>query len=250
MKKIFILIIVLFLTGCTNQSVDYDNYLELTRVYPHDKNSFTEGLFFHDNKMYETVGLYGKSKIYKDIDIKTGNPRKEEKLDNDIFAEGSVILNDILYVLTYKEHKILTFNPKTLEKLKIYDYDKEGWGLTTDGKYLIASDGTQNIYFMDEKLKIVKKISVHDDKKEISNINELEYIDGNIWANVWKENIVLIINANNGKVIKKIYFTKLINNNLKNKKIDVLNGIAYNKNKIYITGKYYPYVFEFKIKNK
>ena len=247
MKKIIAILLIILTCGCT-KNINYDKYLKLTNIYSHNENSFTEGLFFYQDKLYETSGLYEKSKIYKDINFSNGTARQEKNIDDEIFAEGSVIYKNKLYVLTYKENKILEYNKDTLELLNTYYYPNEGWGLTTNNKYLIASDGSSNIYYINEKMEINKIITVKDNNKKVKNINELEYINDYIWANVWKENIVLIINPSTGNVIKKIDFTSLINKYIKSKNVDVLNGIAFNKNKIYITGKYYPYIFEFKIK--
>ena len=115
--------------------------------------------------MYETGGLYGESCIYKNIDIKTGEAKKIYKFENSIFAEGSTILNDKLYVLTYKENKAFMFNKDTLKLEREYNFEREGWGLTTDGKYLIASDGTSNLYFMDNSFNIMHKINVKLNRK-------------------------------------------------------------------------------------
>lgn len=193
------------------------------------------------------LGLYGKSALYKNIDLKTGNFENTYNFENNIFAEGSVIFNEKLYVLTYKEQKILVFNPETLQLENSYHYNRDGWGLTTNNKYLIASDGSSSIFFMDENLNDIQKITVTLNGQEINNINELEYINGYLWANVWLSNKILIINIDNGEVIKTIDFAGLYNSTNND---NVLNGIAYNQdtNKIYITGKRWPTLFEFEIK--
>jgi len=257
--KIILIITILFISGCSYRNnaetkeinIPYDNILELNRVLPHNQDSFTEGLFFHDGKLYESVGLYGKSNLYSNINLENGKPEKIIKIDDNIFAEGSVALNNKLYLLTYKENKILVYDINTQKLLKTYPYHKEGWGLTTDGKYLIASDGTNQVYYLDENLEIVKTINIIMDGKQVNNINELEYIDGYIWANIWKTNDIIIINKDNGEIIKKLDFTKLLNKYLKDyPNVDSFNGIAYNNDKLYLTGKHYPYMFEFIIKNK
>lgn len=140
--------------------IDYKDYIKITNIYSHDRKIFTQGIFFDNNEMYETGGLYGKSCIYKDIDIKTGVAKKIYKFENSIFAEGSTILNNKLYVLTYKENKAFMFNKDTLELEKEYSFEREGWGLTTDGKNLIASDGTSNLYIMDNDFNLLNKINV------------------------------------------------------------------------------------------
>ncbi len=245
MKKV-IIILLLLLCACTkkyNNIISYDQYLKLENTYPHNTSSFTQGLFFYNNELYETTGLYGESYLYKNIDITTNIPNKSIKLDDNYFGEGSTILNNKLYVLTWKENKVLVYNPNTLDLIETYNYDREGWGLTTDGKYLIASDGTSKIYFMDETFNNIKKIIVRFNNEEVYNLNELEYIDGYIWANVWKSNNVAIINPQTGDVIKMLDFSNLVPLNLHED--EVLNGIAYDNHKIYITGKNWPYLFEF-----
>ncbi|MBR4262544.1 MAG: glutaminyl-peptide cyclotransferase [Bacilli bacterium] len=246
MKKIIIVLILLLIVGCSNNSPSY----EIINKYPHDINTFTEGLFFYDGKLNESSGLYNSSYFYKDIDLKKGIPKEEKHFSFDLFIEGSTVFKDKLYLLTYKEKKVLVLNYETLEIEKEIDYPYEGWGLTTDGKYLIASDGSSNIYFFDEELNEVKKIVVKKDNKKIDNINELEYIDGYIWANIWMTNKLVVIDST-GNIIKEIDVSDIINEDIKDKNVDVLNGIAYNKDNkhIYFTGKYYPYIYEMKIYN-
>lgn len=258
-KIIFIILIILFVSSCSNHAnytkketnISYDKMLKVNRILPHDQTSFTEGLFFYNDKLYESVGLYGKSNFYLNINLENGHPENTIKIDDNIFAEGSIILNNKIYILTYKENKVLVYDFNTKKLLKTYPYDKEGWGLTTDGKNLIASDGTDKLYYLDENLNIIKTIKVTIEGQPINNINELEYIENYIWANVWQTNYIIIIDKDSGKVVKKIDFTNLINEYLSGyPNIDSLNGIAYNNKKLYLTGKNYPYIFECIIKNK
>lgn len=224
----------------------YDKILTLTNTYPHDSGSFTQGLFFYNGQMFESVGLYAKSALYKNIDLSTGNYERKYSFADDIFAEGSVVFHDKLYVLTWKENNVFVLNPDTLELEANYYYGRAGWGLTTDNEYLIASDGTSTIYFMDGELNDVRTITVTIDGREIENINELEYIDGYIWANVWLSNNILVIDKDTGEVVRIIDFTGLYPAGADNVD-DVLNGIAYDEEsrKIYITGKRWDTVFEF-----
>ena len=149
----------------TKKIIYWKDYIEITNEYPHNKEIFTQGIFFYNNILYETGGLYGKSCIYKEVNLNTGNAKQIYKFDNSIFAEGSTVLNDKLYVLTYKEHKAFVFNIDTLEIEKEYNYLAEGWGLTTDGENLIASDGSSNLYFMDKNFNILRKLSVKINRK-------------------------------------------------------------------------------------
>lgn len=251
--------VVLAFTGCHPTGSDADNtagsiagyteYLTLTNEYPHSTASFTQGLFFHNGQMYESVGKYGESAVFKSISPETGEHEAEYRFADDIFAEGSVVFNGKLYVLTWKESIVSVFNPETLEHEKNYPYNREGWGLTTDGEYLIASDGTASICFMDADLNDVKTITVTFNGEEIPNINELEYINGYIWANVWLSDEILIIDPQNGDVISKLDFGGLYEAQ-SNDADDVMNGIAFNPEtgKIYITGKRWDTLYEFELK--
>ena len=232
------------------EKVMYSDVLILAETYPHNPSSFTQGLFFYDGKMYESTGRYGKSKLYRDVDIKTGKAESEFAFRDDIFAEGSVVYKDRLYVLTYKENKVLIFDPETIEHTDTLDYPRQGWGLTSDGEYLIASDGTSELYYMDEKLNVIKNLTVKNCGREVKNINELEYIGGEIWANVWMSDEILIIDPQNGNVKKIIDFSGIYNHLDDNDPDNVLNGIAYNaeSGKLCITGKCWDRVFVFELK--
>lgn len=271
MNKKFILALIaaaialIALSGCDNtnadapassdnietqyQSLPYSQYLTITDTYPHSTSSFTQGLFFHNGQMYESVGGYSQSAVYKNIFINTGEHEKEHRFADDIFAEGSVIFNEKLYVLTWQENLVMTFSPDTLKAQDSFYYPREGWGLTTDGEHLIASDGTSRIYFMDSELNDIRYITVKKSGDEIKNINELEYIDGYIWANVWLSNEILIIDKNSGEVVKTIDFSGLYTDETGDAD-NVLNGIAYNPEtkKLYITGKRWDTLYEFEIK--
>lgn len=241
MKKIFILIMILIcITGCTNKT---EGTYEIVSEYPHDNTSYTQGLFFYDGMLYESSGLYDISKLYKNVNLETGLASKVKFIDDNLFIEGISILNDKLYALTYEEEKVVIYDTD-LKYIKEMDYKRSGWGLTTDGTYLIASDGSDKIYFMDEDLKDIKNISVTYNDDAVININELEYINGYIWANIWKTNTIMVINPKNGKVVRKYDFSDLA---LKyNNSEYVMNGIAYNKdnNHVYVTGKCWDFIYE------
>lgn len=238
------------LFGCARPAeISYSEHLTLTATYPHSTESFTQGLFFHNGEMFESVGRYGSSAVYKNIVLENGERSKEALLDSSIFAEGSVVFEDKLFLLTWKENKVMVMNPETLDLIDEIAYPREGWGLTTDGKHLIASDGSSSLYFMDSKLNDIKKLIVTLNGEETENINELEYIDGCIWANVWLSNKILIIDADSGEVIKSLDFSGLYDNPSSDVD-DTMNGIAYNHltEKIYVTGKRWNTLFEFEIK--
>ena len=256
--KIFSVIIVICMclfpaekaenTAYNTINIHYTECLTLIDEHTNNPESFTQGLFFYNGELYESTGLYGESKLYKNIDINTGKAELEYTLPDSIFAEGSVVFKDKLYVLTYKENKVQVFNPGTLELQTEYDYPRQGWGLTTDGEYLIASDGTSNIYYMDEGLNLVDTITVTIDGETITRVNELEYIDGEIWANVWQTENILVIEPQSGEVKWIIDFSDLYKPESDDPD-DVLNGIAYNpeNGRLYITGKRWGRIFEFEL---
>ena len=176
-KKIVLLIILFLLTGCAKEKnpvtvteKDYQDDFQISKIYPHNTESFTEGLIIEDNIIYESVGLYGKSNLYKLT--KKQDLLGSHEWDKTIFAEGITIYQDYIYTLTYKERKAYRLKKDTLEVVEEYDYPKEGWGLTTDGKYLIASDGSSNIYFFTNDFNLKKTITVTENGKDVKNIND------------------------------------------------------------------------------
>lgn len=229
----------------------------VVKVYPHDTASFTEGLFIHDNAFYESTGLEGKSKLRK-INIESGKPEQEIKLDSIHFGEGISIINDKLYQLTWQEHKVFVYDAKTLKKISEMQWPFEGWGMTTDGKQLIISTGSSNLYFVNpDNFKIIKQVGVSDNYGPVGNINELEYVNGVVYANQYETNYILKIDPETGKVTAKIDLSGILNSsNIPHdpSKYDiqsgnVLNGIAFDstKNSFYVTGKLWPAVFEIKL---
>ena len=227
-------------------------YLTLTDRFTHDTSSFTEGLFVRDGELYESTGRKGQSKIMKNIDPTTGIPEKATALSDEIFGEGATYYNGKIYMLTYKSQKGLIFNGETLEQQQALSYPREGWGLTTDGEYLIASDGSSNLYFMDENFNTLKTLKVKYKLRSVRNINELEYINGYIWANVWEEDYIMIISPETGKVEKILSFAELVPDEDQLQSGDsVMNGIAFDPSSgsLYLTGKNWPVLYRFEFKN-
>lgn len=221
----------------------------VTAEYRHDAGSYTQGLFFHNGKLYESAGQYGESSI-RIADPATGKILKRRNFGREYFLEGSCVCKGMLYVLTWKEHTCFVCNPETLESVGTLRYAGEGWGLTTDGELLIMSDGSSSITFRDPRSLAVKRsIEVKLDGKNIRFLNELEYIDGEIWANIYCTDYIVRIDPDTGKVNSVIDCSGILPDKLK-KNTDVLNGIAYNpKDKsIHITGKFWPRIY--KISNK
>ena len=229
------------------------NY-SVTKEFPHDTSLFTEGFLFHNGILYESTGSppelpFAKSLIVTD-NLSTGNFNKKVELDKSkYFGEGIVFLNDKLYQLTYKNQMGFIYDAKTFKQIGTFKYSNiEGWSLTTDGKNLIMSDGTDKLTFLNPKNLIpIKVLSITDNNAPLVNINELEFIKGFIYANVWETNFIVKVDTSNGKVVGKLDLSSLVfEAKNKNPNADVLNGIAYDSvtNKIYVTGKLWTNVYE------
>lgn len=246
--RIMVLLISLLIAlACTDAGVkEYE--LEVVAEYPHDTGSYTQGLFFHDGQMYESTGLHGKS-TFRKVDVETGEALEKLNFDKKYFVEGSVIWNGNLYILTWESRVAFIYDAETLEYKSSWKYPREGWGITTDGKHLIASDGTANLYFMDENFAQKKKVLVTIDDRPVRFLNELEYIDGKIWANVYTADEIVIIDPKDGRVEGVIDCRGLLPKKLRTPDTDVLNGIAYDEKtgKIYLTGKNWPKIYEIKL---
>ena len=222
--------------------------LEIVAEYPHDVTSYTQGLFFHDGVMYESTGQYGSSTL-RQVDLATGKVIKRQNFTKKYFVEGSVVLGDNLYVLTWMEKVAFIYDAETLEYKSAKSYPREGWGLTTDGKSLIASDGTSFLYFLDENMNQKSRLQVKVGARAVQWLNELEYIDGKVWANVYTSDEIAIIDPVSGQVEGIVDCRGLLPAELHTADTDVLNGIAYNPQdgKIYLTGKNWPKLYEIKL---
>ncbi len=223
----------------------------IVNMYPHDVNSFTEGLEFYKDTLYESAGQYKESRLLK-TDYKTGKILKSLKLDDKYFGEGITFLNDKIYQLTYREKVGFIYDAKTWKLEKTFPYDKlEGWGMTNDGTNLLFNDSSEKIWKMDPNTqKAVDFINVYSSSSKIPSINELEWINGKIYTNIWQKDAVAIVNPINGAVEGILNLTDL-RKSLSSKITtdDVLNGIAYNpKTKtIFVTGKNWDKMFEIKV---
>ena len=245
-----ILIMSVFLGACSDASVRHYR-LEVVAEYPHDTGSYTQGLFFHEGQMYETTGLHGKSTLRK-VDLNTGEPITKLDFGQKYFVEGSVVLNDNLYILTWESKVVFVYDADSLKYKSTWSYPREGWGITTDGKQLIASEGSSILYFMDEKFSLKRRVYVKHEDRPVMWLNELEYIDGKIWANVYTSDEIVIINPKDGRVEGVIDCRGLLPKELRDTTTDVLNGIAYNPDtkKIYLTGKNWPKLYEIRLVEK
>lgn len=219
---------------------------KIVKSYAHNPSHFTQGLQIIDGVLYEGTGQEGKSGIFKE-NLGTGKILQQHKLEDQYFGEGITILNGKLYQLTYKSRIGFVYDANTFDLLKTWSFKSaEGWGLTNDGTSLIMSDGTEYLTYIDPTtFNVIKTIQVCDDAKVIKNLNELEYIKGEIWANVWLTNQIVRIDPKTGKVTGEIDLTGLEGLH-QNSEEDVLNGIAYDpaKDKIYVTGKLWPKLYE------
>jgi len=225
--------------------------IKVVNIYPHDPEAFTQGLFYRDCFLYESTGLVGKSTLRK-VDLVTGEIIKKIKLPDKYFGEGIAYFNDKIYQLTWKNQKGFIYDFKTLKKTVEFKYEGEGWGIASDGKTLFISDGTSKIQCREPvTLKIKKTLNVRDSNEPIADINELEFINGEIWANIFMQSILVRISPHTGEVLGWVDLSQLHNKIPKYYSVDVLNGIAFDKknNRIFVTGKYWPYIFEIKIIN-
>lgn len=226
------------------------NYkFELVRKFEHDKTAFTQGLLYRNGIIYESTGLNGKSTLRK-INYETGEILNQKKIETQYFAEGLEFIDNKFYLLTYKNGTCLTYDPYFKQLNEKYAYEGEGWGLCSDGKLLYKSNGSNIIEIRDKTFNLIKKLNVLDENgNQIYYINEMEYIEGKIWANIWGYAIIVVINPENGKLEQKFDFSHLIDLLGSRESIDVMNGIAYNpeKNTILLTGKYWDTFFEYKI---
>jgi len=230
------------------QNISY----EIIKEYPHDPNNFVEGFLIEGNTIYESDGLANASQLIK-YTLGTTTPIITEKQPADIFSEGCAIAGDKIYQLTYQNKKGFVYDKNTLKKISEFPLPNEfgeGWGLTYDGKNLIADDGSNNLYFLDvnDPSKVVKTVPVGGYKDIYNQINELEYHNGFIYANVWHQPIILKINPATGETVGKFDFTKITEENAQNDSERVLNGIAFKGDNMLITGKKWSKIYEVAIK--
>lgn len=264
----FCLPLLLIFSACNNNSSDTSTITDtnnpppplinysIVKVYPHDTSSYTEGLEWRNNNLYESGGNYGSSKLFEtSLDGKTSNSLK---LTKEFFGEGITLLNNKIYQLTWRENKVFVYDATTFKKINELSWPHEGWGMTNDGKHLLISTGSSNIYFVDpENFKILNQISVSDNYGPVSNVNELEFVNNFIYANVYETDFIIKIDPTTGNVLGRIDCSGILqksgmNYNAQNYSTNtgnVLNGIAYDstKNTFFITGKMWPALFEIKL---
>ena len=224
----------------------------LVKAYPHDAGAFTEGLFYLDGALYESTGLEGKSEIRK-VALRTGNVIQRRAIDPPYFGEGIVNWNDRLVSLTWRHRKGFVFNLNDLSPVSDFRYEGEGWGLTQDGRSIIMSDGSAQLRFLDpDSLAERRRITVTWNGRAVQRLNELEYVRGEVWANIWYDTRIARIDPATGAVIDWIDVAPLRKAAGVTDSEAVANGIAYDaaKDRVFITGKNWPKLFEIKVAAK
>ena len=240
------LFIIYALTACSpppHETPRFYTYKVITTL-PHDENAFTQGFLMSDGFFYESTGRYGASSLRR-VDPESGEIIKFHELENKYFGEGLTVVGNKIIQLTWREHIGFVYDRETFSLLETFRYETDGWGLTYDGKRLIMSDGTATLYFLDpETFETVGQIEVSDEGGRVTRLNELEWIKGHIYANVWGEEYIVLIDPVKGRVVSQIDLT-----GLRTGPVEVLNGIAYDarNDRIFVTGKLWPQVFEIEL---
>jgi glutaminyl-peptide cyclotransferase len=228
---------------------------KVINVFPHDTTAYTEGLLFHDGQLFESTGhtnsFPSTRSLFGIVNLKNGEIEKKAEIDKALyFGEGIAFLKDRIYQLTDTTHVGFIYDAKTYKKMGDFFYDGDGWGLTTNGTCLLMSNGSSNIYYRDPKtFKIVKSLNVTDNNGAVPNLNELELINGFLYANQWQTDYILKIDTATGKVVAKLDLSRLKSEvKIKYPFSEETNGIAYDSlsNKVYVTGKLWPLIYEIK----
>lgn len=223
---------------------------EVVASWPHDRGAFTQGLVFRNGALLESTGLNGRSSL-REVEVKTGRVLKQMSMPAQFFGEGLTVLGGRAYQLTWRNGKGFIYDADTFRLEKEFAYEGEGWGLTTDGRELILSDGTNRIRFIDPAtFQVIRSISVTEAGKPVAHLNELEWIHGEIFANVWQTNRIVRIDPASGEVRGAVDFTGLLSAQERRPDTDVFNGIAYDaaNDRLFVTGKNWPKVFEVRLK--
>jgi glutaminyl-peptide cyclotransferase len=230
-------------------SAPTDTY-QVVRTYPHDPNAFTQGLIYVDGHLYESTGLNGRSSL-RLLDLATGNVLQKHDLAHEFFGEGLTDWGSTLIQLTWTSRKAFVYDRFSFSLQRTISFDGEGWGLTHDETQLILTDGTPTLRFLDPKsLRVTRRLRVADQSgRAVENLNELEYVRGEIYANVWQTNQIIRISPRNGNVLGRIDLAGIIDKRELHGEGAVLNGIAYDAagDRLFVTGKLWPKLFEIKV---
>ena len=222
---------------------------QVINAYPHDPNAFTQGLVYEDGIFYEGTGLYGQSSL-RQVDVTSGEVQQMISLDDQYFGEGITVWEDRIIQLTWQENTGFVYDKTSFDRLQEFNYPTEGWGITHDDQILIMSDGTATLYFWDPgTLAEIGHVDVFDENGPVVRLNELEYVEGEVWANVWQTNLIARIDPATGQVVGWIDLTGLLDTAVVTQPVDVLNGIAYDAatGRIFVTGKLWPQVYEIEL---
>lgn len=219
---------------------------KIVNSWPHDSSAFTQGLVYEDGVLYESTGEYGRSSLRR-VELETGQVLKQRDLERQFFGEGITLWRDRIVQLTWRSQQGFVYDKRTFALLKTFSYDTEGWGITQDGAYLIMSDGTSTLRFLDpETFRVVKSIQVRDENGPVNFLNELEYVKGEIYANVWRTDRIARISPSTGCVMGWVNLAGLLPDAERADVENVLNGIAYDpeRDRLFVTGKRWPKLFE------
>lgn len=222
---------------------------EIVNTYPHDTGAFTQGLVIEGETLFEGTGQRGRSSLRR-VDLQTGTVEQIHHLSSSIFGEGIAVYDNKIIQLSWTSRLGFIYDKNTFEQLRSVTYPTEGWGITYDGTRFIMSDGTANLYFRDKiTFEELDRVTVRDDNGTVTRLNELEYIKGEVFANVWQTDRIARINPANGRVVGWIDLTGLLAPEDHNSTVDVLNGIAHDpvKDRLFVTGKLWPKMFEIKL---
>jgi len=223
---------------------------QVVNAYPHNSTAFTQGLVYDDGVLYEGTGLYGRSTL-RHVDLITGRVLEQTRLENDLFGEGVALWKDRIIQLTWQSGLGLVYGKENLTEISNFSYHTEGWGITSDNKSLIMSDGTDILHILDPETFVeTGQINVTANGIPFKGLNELEYIKGNIYANIWPTSWIAIISPETGEVKGKINLQGILQeNDTLGHKVDVLKGIAYDEreDRLFVTGKLWPKLFEIKL---
>lgn len=250
MKVMASLVAIASLQACA-QSVPVEGY-RVVRTYPHDRGAFTQGLVYLDGVLYESTGLNGRSSL-RSVDLATGRVLQNRAVSAEYFAEGLAFLDNKLFQLTWQNGVAFVYDRMSFRPLTTLRYPGEGWGLTTDGRHLILSDGSATLRYLDPgTFREVKRITVTDRGKPVTQLNELEWVKGEIYANVWQTDRLVRISPATGRVVGWVDLTGLLTDAERYAGVDVLNGIAYDAkgDRLFVTGKLWPKLFEIKLVRK
>lgn len=250
-NRLFVLFVLLLGQALALAQGEVASYsFKVVNTYPHDPKAFTQGLVYYKGFLYEGTGLNGASELRK-VELKTGKVLQRKALAEKYFGEGIVLFEGKIYQLTWKNREGFIYDLNTFNQVGSFNYDTEGWGFTQDGKSLILSDGSERLYFLNPKtLKPERSITVTLGGKPINNLNELEYIGGKIYANIWQTTQIVIVDPKTGVVEGVIDLRGL--SLLMPAGADVLNGIAYDGEgkRLFVTGKLWPMLFEIELVKK